>query len=201
MRYAARATWLAVFVAIFGVLNQQANAEPDPAYAKLGMYNFYDVRTKHAEWETILGRKIPFVGVNYGWRACKLEKFSAACMKEPWKFKPEMVLNAEQYFGTGEQSMRTRPDVTMVVTVPLAFMSPDEHTCDDETARRHLLEVADGKWDRWFKEVATIARDAGHGHAIYRLGTEPDGCRPWQSKNGNFDEYRDAWRHVWTIFK
>lgn len=206
MRYAAPATRL-VFVAglflvvVFGLANRQARAEPDPAWANLGMYNFYDVRTNHAEWEDILGRDIPFVGVNYGWRACKADKYSDACLKEPWTYKPEMVANAEHFFGSGRQSMRGRPDVTMVVAVPLAFMSPDEHTCDDETVRQHLQEVVDGKWDRWYEEVARLAKDAGHGHAIYRLGIEPDGCRPWQSKNANHDDYRDAWRHVWTIFK
>jgi len=201
MRRAALVGWFVFLVVQFGLWNQQAHAEPDPAWAKLGMYNFYDVRTKHAEWQEILGRRIQFVSVNYGWRPCKSQKYSDACMKEPWKHWPEMMSNAHHYFGDGPQSMRVRPDVTMVVSVPLAFMSPEEKNCEDEGAHEHMQEVIDGKWDRWYKEVATLAKNAGHGHAIYRLGIEPDGCRPWQSKNENYEQYRQAWRHVWKIFK
>ncbi len=201
MRYALPSAVFTFIVVLFGVCAPGARAEPSPAWAKLGMYNFYDVRTKHAEWERILGRKIEFVSVNYGWRACKHEHYSDGCMNRPWDHRPEMVANAVHYFGGGDQSMRDRTDVTMVVSVPLAFMSPDEHECDDQRAYEHMQEVIDGRWDRWFEDVAELAAEAGHGHAIYRLGIEPDGCRPWQSKNDNYEQYRQAWRHVWKIFK
>ncbi len=67
-----------------------------------------------------------------------------------------------------------------------------KHECDDQRAYEHMQEVIDGRWDRWFEEVAELAEEAGHGHAIYRLGIEPDGCRPWQSKNDNYEQYRQA---------
>lgn len=61
-----------------------------------------------------------------------------------------------------------------------------------------LKEIADGKWDNFFRRFARQAKE-NNSKIFYRFGYEMNGdWFPWGMKS---KLYVNAWKHVWKIFK
>ena len=65
-----------------------------------------------------------------------------------------------------------------------------------------LADIAAGKQDDVFREIATLLVQHGRGNSIIRVGWEANGAWfPWNTTLDTAEDYRDAFRHVVTVMK
>lgn len=90
---------------------------------------------------------------------------------------------------------------TYSLTVPLAFSDANARSAKGQReVRKALRSVADGDEDDAYRRVAEALVDAGHPHAVLRLGHEFDGRWFSWSAVENCDAYIAAFRHVAGVF-
>jgi hypothetical protein len=93
----------------------------------------------------------------------------------------------------------------IVMTVPLGFGRgvTAKNPAGVKAISINLGEVISGRWDADYRAIASRIKDSGYGDAVIRLGHEMNGpWYPWSTRNSaqNVSLYKDAFRHVRTIF-
>ena len=188
---------------------QQGNTDTeqgttDPAFELLGIYpgwggaypdpNVCEGVDNYLDFESALGREMRYVDVNIG--DVSWPDFAGAA--------GSVITSAN---GVIRKLDRTVPALILPLGVKELITEGDTyyHANDPvgvELRKRMFQEIAAGKYDQYYEQVARNLLTYESEDAIMRLGHEFDlDSYPWSVVGGNHRAYAEAFRHVVTVMR
>ncbi|RPH89679.1 MAG: T9SS C-terminal target domain-containing protein, partial [Calditrichaeota bacterium] len=171
---------------LLGIYPGFGGAWPDPDVCE-GVDNFMN-------FEERLGRKMTYVDLNFG----------------DWSW-PDFEGSAASIINSTNGFVRTLPEVVPCFITPLGVrelitQNGAYYDADNEMGvklrKAMFTQIADGKYDRYYKKIASDLQLRAAGHAVIRLGHEFDLIYyPWSVVGGNHEEYKNAFRHIVSVMK